>query len=144
MATRNQIIDRINNREKTSESGFTIVELLITLVVGAVLVTGINSIVVSQSFLAQRSRDLIIANAFVEAKVEELRSLGFSGLSNGTTVITGQLPTELSTPRSASQVITSYSGAIKKVVYTINYNEQGASRTYSYSTFIGELGVGQY
>lgn len=108
------------------------------------MVTGVNAIVVSQSFLGERSRDLVLANTFAEGKFEELRSIGYLGLTNGTTNITTQLPSELKTPRSGELVITSQTSAIKRVVVTISYNEQGVSRTYSYTTLIGELGVGQY
>lgn len=126
------------------DGGFTIVELLITLLVGAVMVTGLNAIVVSQSFLGERSRDLVLANSFVEGKFESLRSLGFLGLNDGTTDITSELPTELNNPRSGSIVVTPHSSGTKKIAITITYNEQGRPRTYSYSTLIGELGVGQY
>lgn len=126
------------------ESGFTIVELLITIIVGAVLITGLHSIVTSQTYITERSRDLIIANSYVEAKVESLRSLGYSGLVDGTTDITNELPVELNSPRTASQLITTHSTAIKKIVIDLTYNEQGTQRTHSYTTFIGELGVGQY
>ena len=129
---------------KDSEIGFTIPELLITLLVGAIFVTTLNSVVISQSFLAERNQDLILANSFVEGKVESLRSKGFNDLSDGTTNITSELPAELKSPRSGSLVISSDSSAIKRAVISISYNEEGKTRSYSYTTLIGELGVGQY
>lgn len=129
---------------KKSESGFTLVELMVTLIVGAILITGLHSIVTSQTYITERSRDLVIANSYVEAKVEALRSLGYSGLVNGTTDITSELPVELNSPRTASQVVTTQSVAIKKIVINLTYNEQGTQRSHSYTTLIGELGVGQY
>ncbi len=108
------------------------------------MIMGLNSIVVSQSYLVERSRDAVIANSFIEAKVEALRSLGFSGLTDGSTNITAEMPSELNTPRSASVVISSDSAAIKRAVISITFNEQGNARSYSYTTLIGELGVGQY
>ncbi len=126
------------------QAGFTIVELLITIIVGATLVTGLNSIVVSQSYLVERSRDAVLANAFVEAKVEALRSLGFGGLTDGTSNITSEMPSELNSPRTGSLIISSDSAAIKRAVISVTYNEQGVSRSYTYTTLIGELGVGQY
>lgn len=126
------------------QAGFTIVELLITLIVGATLVTGLNSIVVSQSYLVERSRDAVLANAFVEAKVEALRSLGFGGLADGTSNITSEMPSELNSPRNGSLIISSDSAAVKRAVISITYNEQGVARNYTYTTLIGELGVGQY
>lgn len=128
---------------KNQQSGFTIVELLVTMIVGAIFVTSINLVLTTQVYISQRSRDLIMANAFVEKKVEALRSQGFLTLTNGTTSITSELPTELSAPRSGSVVITTQSTATKKVVINVSYNEQGTTRSLSYTTFIGELGVGQ-
>lgn len=130
-------------KNKTSESGFTIPELLITLIVGAIFVTALNSIVISQSYLAEKNQGLILANAFIEGKVESLRSIGFNGLSDGTTNITNELPTELKAPRSASVVVSSESSATKRVILSLSYNEEGKTRSYTYGTFIGELGVGQ-
>lgn len=124
--------------------GFTIVELLVTLVASAVMIGAVSLAVNSQSVIAQRHRDLVIANAYANSKVEELRSKGFLGLANGTTDITGELPDELKAPRNASLVISAYSTSIKEVDLSITYSERGTSRTLTYTTYIGELGVGQY
>lgn len=124
--------------------GFTIVELLVAIIVGAVIIGAATGIIVSQTHISQRGRDLIIANAYIENKIESLRSAGFAALNVGTTYITGELPSELNSPRNGSIVITSPSSAIKKILITISYNDQGTSRSYSYTTYIGELGVGQY
>lgn len=126
------------------QTGFTIVELLITLIVGAIVVTGLNSIVTTQSYISQRGRDMILANSFAETKVEALRSQGFLSTPLGSTDITNELPAELNTPRSATMEISPHTTASKKITITMSYNEQGRQRTYSYSTLIGELGVGQY
>ena len=120
------------------------VELIITLIVGAILILSLHSIVVSHGYLSQRSRDLLIANAYSEQKIEALRSKGYLSLANGTTNITSELPSELAKPRSASLVISSQTAAIKKVHLSLTYSEQGVARTYTYTTYIGELGVGQY
>lgn len=129
---------------KNNSQGFTIVELVVAIIVGSIITSAAMLILISHTRLSQRGRDLIIANAYAERKVESLRSLGFSGLGLGTTNITSELPTELNTPRSGSVEVSSQSSAVKKVVLTITYNDQGASRTYSYTTYVGELGVGQY
>lgn len=124
--------------------GLTTVELLITIIVSAIFVISTSTIYTTQVYLNQRSRDHAVLNSFVEGKVESLRSAGFLSLANGTTDITNELPAELSEPRSASMEISPYNTSIKEVGVTISYNEQGQARTYSYTTFIGELGVGQY
>ena len=127
-----------------NQSGFTVVEILVAIVVGAIVITGANGIIVAQGYISQRGRDLVLANAFVEGKIESLRSTGFLGLTDGTTVITDELPSELNAPRSGTLTVSSYNAAIKRIEISITYNEQGAARTYSYTSLIGELGVGQY
>lgn len=129
---------------RKDQSGFTLVELLVAIVVGAIFAGSANLIIVQHTHLAQRGRDLVLANSYVESKVEELRSVGFGGLSNGTTDITNELPSDLKAPHTASLAITSQSTAIKKVVISLTYNDQGSTRNYSYTTYVGELGVGQY
>jgi prepilin-type N-terminal cleavage/methylation domain-containing protein len=127
-----------------SEQGFTMVELIVSLVVGAIFVGSMTLVVTSHAHLSQRGLDVTVANSYAENKVEELRSQGFLALSDGTTNITSELPTELKNPRSGSLQISSFATDIKQVAITITYNDQGTSRNYSYTTLIGELGVGQY
>lgn len=134
----------MNVRSQDSQSGFSIVELLITLVVAAILILVMNTIFTTQVYISQRARDLALANAYAEGKIESLRSAGFLGLTNGTTSVTNELPAELSNPRNGTLEISDYNTAIKRAVLTITYNEQGKTRTYTYTTFVGELGVGQY
>lgn len=129
---------------RQNQKGFTIVELIVTLVVGAIFVLAINTVFTTQSYISQRGRDTVLANAYIESKVESLRSKGFLSLTNGTTDVTNELPSDLKNPRSGSVVISSYNTSIKKVDITVSYNEQGKSRSVTYTTYIGELGVGQY
>ncbi len=86
---------------------------------------------------------MVVANSYAESKIEALRSAGYLSLADGTTDITSELPDELN-QASGSLVISSYNTAIKQAVLTINYNQQGNDQTYTYTTYIGELGVGQY
>lgn len=126
------------------QAGFTIAELVIGIAVGAIIVSSATLLLTSHLHLSQRSRDLVIANSFVEHKVESLRSIGFLGLANATTDITSEMPSELSTPRSGTLQISAQSTAVKKIDISLTYNDQGATRTYTYTTYVGELGVGQY
>lgn len=125
-------------------AGYLTVELIITLIVGAVLVLSLNTIVVSHAYLSERSRNVVLANAFAEFKIESLRSAGYLGVTNGTYNITSELSSALGSPKSATLVISSYTSAIKKAHLTVTFNEQGTPRTQVYITYIGELGVGQY
>lgn len=119
-------------------------ELLVSLIVGAILVGSVTLLTTSYTHLSQRSLDLTVANSFAENKIESLRSIGFSGLADGTFDISSELPSELKSPHSATLQISTQASDIKKVNLTVTYNDQGAPRTYTYATYVGELGVGQY
>ncbi len=130
-------------KRSIKDEGFTVVELIVTIVVCAILVIAVNSVVVSHVFIVQKGRDAAISNAFSEAKIESLRSGGYLSLNNGTVNITSELPDELSAPRSANLAISDHSPGMKQINLVITYNEQGTARTSTYQTLIGELGAGQ-
>lgn len=127
-----------------TQDGYMTVELIITFIVGAILILSLHGIVASHTFLSQRSRSTVLANAFAEQQVESLRSIGYLGVAIGTSDITSQLPATLKKPRSATLTVSAQTSAIKKVRLAVVYNEEGISRTQTYTTYIGELGVGQY
>ena len=133
-------------RVSTDQSGFTLVELLTAIVIGAFFTGAVSTLLVNSAKIAQRSRDVAVVNSFAENKIESLRSIGYLGLNitDPPTNISSELPIELRTPRNATLDINQYSISIKQAVLSIEYNDQGAQKIYSYTTLIGELGVGQY
>lgn len=130
-------------KRKSSEGGFTLVELLVSIAVAAIVTGVLSQVVTSYIHVAQRGRYLNLANSFVEAEVEALRNTGYNGLTPGTTNITSQLPVQLPRSRSATMTIGNPAGGLKQIDITVSYNDQGQSNSYSYTTYVGELGVGQ-
>lgn len=126
-----------------SSDGFSIIELIIAIVVGVTFIGSMNLIVDNYNNLSRRTRNLVLANSFADGKAEELRNDGYNSLSIGNTDISSQLPTQLPTPDSSSLTISQAQPGLKQVDILITYNDQGITRTYSYRTYIGELGVGQ-
>lgn len=138
------LFNRAADLNHTKQSGFTLVELLVAIIVGTVFVTSINTVVNSHAYLAQRTQNLIFANAFAEGKIEGLRSGGYLSLADGTTDISAELPAELVAPRSGTLQISTSSAGIRRIQLSITYNDLSTPRTYNYTSLIGELGVGQY
>lgn len=128
---------------RKATGGFTLVELLVTIAAGAIIIASLSSLTTNYLHLGQRGRFLSIANSFVESKFEELRNTGYNGIPLGTTSLTGSLSTQLPPSRSATMTVTSPYLGIKQVDITISYSDQGLSNSYGYTTYIGELGVGQ-
>lgn len=133
-----------NSVAKKSEKGFTIIELLVAIAVVGILVPTLVGFVNTLNRFNDRARDMSIINSLAENKIEGLRSVGFSGLNNGTVAFTGELPATIGSPKSATYTITSPNSAIKQVDVTVTYRDHGTNQTVNYRTYIGELGVGQY
>lgn len=129
---------------KKTESGFTIIELLIAIAVVGILVPTLIGFVNTLNRLNDRTRDLAIVNSLAENKIESLRSIGYSGVNDGTVSFTGELPDTLGNPKSASYTVTTPNPGIRQVDLTITYDDHGKNQSVKYKTYVGELGVGQY
>ena len=128
---------------KDSSGGFTLVELLVSIAVGAIVVASLNSLVTSYLHVSQRGRYLSAANSFVEGKVEAIRNNGYNSINAGTTSLNSQLPSTLPPGSSGSMVVSNPSNGLKQIDITVSYKDQGTVKSYSYTTYIGELGVAQ-
>jgi type II secretory pathway pseudopilin PulG len=136
----------------SKQSGFTVMEVVLTTAIAGFILLGITAMINSLNSINDRARDLTLANALAENKAESLRSISFTGLVNGTYDFSNELPAELTGPTTASYVVTdavdpATSTAmtnVKQVDISITYQETGIARSLEYTTYIGELGVGQY
>ena len=126
-----------------NEEGFSIVELVIAIVVGATFILATNVIIDNYIHLGQRGRNLTIANSYTEGKVEAIRNIGYNALDDGVSDISSDLPTQLTGPKSGSITISQPQTGLKQIDISITYNDNGTSRTSTYRSYIGELGVGQ-
>jgi prepilin-type N-terminal cleavage/methylation domain-containing protein len=129
---------------KHKQAGFTVIELLVAIAVVGILVPTLSGFVTELNALNDRARDLTIVNSLAENKIESLRSKGFTSLSDGTTTFTTELPVTLGSPKSATYVVSTPHTGIKQIDMTISYKDHGRIQTAQYTTYIGELGVGQY
>lgn len=129
---------------RQNQDGFTVLEVIITVGISGFILLGMIVMINSLNTVNDRARDLTLVNALAENKIESLRSVGFIGLSDGTTDFTSELPDTITPPRQAEITISSPAVNIKQVDIEINYNDQGAQRNAEYRTYIGELGIGQY
>lgn len=130
--------------KKKNEDGFTLLELIVAMTIGVVLIAAIGQTIVYQAQLNNQARNTALSSSFAENRLEALRSAGYTSLTNGTIDISSELPTDLTPTKSAEQTITDQSSGLKKVEITVTYNNKGVPKTSTYTTFIGELGVGQY
>ena len=130
--------------KKLDKTGFTIIELLITIAIFGFTVPGLVALINTINGLNDKARDLSIINSLAENKVESLRSISFVGINNGTFDFSYELPTGLPGPKSATYVVSNVTSSLKQIDLNITYNNHGSSNVVNYRTYIGELGVGQY
>jgi prepilin-type N-terminal cleavage/methylation domain-containing protein len=127
---------------KTSQKGFTVVEMLITLALFAVMIPAISLGIGSLISINNRARDLTLVSILAENKIESLRSVGYNSVPVGTTVFTSELPRELASPKSATYVVTQQTG-YRTVDVNVTYTDNKRSRSTNYRSIISETGVGQ-
>jgi hypothetical protein len=128
--------------ESKKSDGFSIVELILAIVVGVSFLSSMNLVTDNYTSLGKQSRNLVLVNSYAEAKVEGLRNSGYNAISAGTTNVTGELPSQLP-GKSGTMTVTQQAGGIKQIDLSLSYKDGTTNRTYSYRTYIGELGVGQ-
>lgn len=126
--------------KKTSQAGFSIVELIIAIALFSIALPAIAGLVSLLTQMNDRTSDTVAITSIAENKVESLRSKGFNGIATGTTTFTSELPNYLPTPKTATYTVSQLSPSIKTVDIVIT----SAGKQTSYRTYVGELGVGQY
>jgi prepilin-type N-terminal cleavage/methylation domain-containing protein len=127
----------------SSNKGFTIVELVVTIVIMGIIIPAVAIALTNLTIVDYQARDLALANFIAQNRVETLRSAGYNSLSNGTTSFTAQLPNTMGSPKSASYTVSTPQAGIKQVDVAISYTEYKKTKNISYRTYISELGVGQ-
>ena len=139
------------DRSAGSESGFAIVELLITLIViGTVFGAFILSFTSIQG-INKKAIDITQSNTLAFAKVEEYENKSYGSLPAtspaGTLVqvedFSSSLPSSLESPRTGKVYINSVSNNLKQVVVTIQFGSGDGQRIIQYANFIQAHGLGR-
>lgn len=126
------------------QAGLSLVELMVTILVATILIMSATVAITNLAQLNSSARDLALVNSIAENKIEELRSAGFLTLTNGSVDFTSELPGDLNRSASAQYTISDENTALKRIELIISYNQDGAAKVQEFTSFVGELGVGQY
>lgn len=144
-------IKRVEKPKPLNQSGFSIVELLITLVVIGVLFGAFLVTFTSIQNINKKAIDINTANALAYAKVQEYENKNFTSLPATTPVGSLQqvedfgsgLPKSLEAPRVGTVTVNTVSSTLKQVVVNIQFGSGPSQRTIQYSTFIQKNGLGR-
>jgi len=130
-------------KQLTTEAGFTIVELIITIIVlGGVIITLTNLFLGIQNTQNQAGY-LESATHAAQREVETLRNDSYNSLTPGQNIdFTNQLPSSLPN-RSGTVVVSTPSTDLRRVDVTVGYKVNGQTRQVTISSTIGVIGISQ-
>jgi prepilin-type N-terminal cleavage/methylation domain-containing protein len=127
-----------------NDSGFTLVELLITIIVLGIASTSIGGLYYTTEIIEVQSQHYDIAVRAARSEIEDLRNDGYNALTPGTTSFTSRLPLSLLPAGAAGTVIvTQPIPSLRRVDVTVAYVDYGKSETITLSSSIGIIGIGE-
>lgn len=136
---------------KKNEAGFSVVELLITLIIIGVAFGAFVTTFTSIQNIFKKGIDINTASSLAAAKLEEYENLNFNSLPNTTPSgslqqvedFSASLPSTLEKPRTGIVYINTVSGTLKQVVVDIKFGSGASQRQIQYADFIQKYGIGR-
>lgn len=136
---------------REDEEGFSVVELLITLVIIGTTFGAFMVIFTTIQTINKKALDIGTANSIAFTKMQDYENTPFGALPNthpaGTLVqvedFSESLPRSLEAPRTAYVYINSVSGSLKQIVVSIRFGSGADQRQIDYANFIQNGGLGR-
>lgn len=126
------------------QSGFTLVELAITIVVLGVVLTSVITLFTNIQEAQTHTRYLESATYAAQAEIETLRNVNYNNLTPGQTInFTDSLPKTLPSGSTGSVTVSEPVQGLRRVDVAVTYTYKGKSRTVQLSSLIGVLGITQ-
>lgn len=127
-----------------NQRGFTLAEIVITIVVIGVVMGGLGSLFVNIQRIQAQALFTEVANRAAQRQVESLRNSSYNSLTPGETIdFTDELPDSLPTGATGTVVVTEPIAGLRKVDVTVAYDYSGTERQVSLSSLIGVIGITQ-
>lgn len=129
---------------KYAEDGFTLVELLVTIIVIGVVFAGLSNIFISIQRSQVQTSYLESATKAAQREIESLRNSNYNNLTAGQTIdFSPDLPSTMPNGSTGVVNVTEPSTGIKRVDVTVTYTYGGDTRNVSLSSLIGVIGIVQ-
>lgn len=136
---------------KENQSGFSAVELLITLIIIGVFFGSFTLAFTSIQSINKKANDVMDANQLAFSKVQEYENKSFNNIpapSPGGSLVevenfSASLPVKLENPRVGKVYVNTVSPTLKQVVVQIEFGSGSSVRRVQYGDFIQLQGVGR-
>ena len=131
-------------KQKQNLKGFTIVELVISLVLIGFALIIISNIFINLGTINRQAYHLLLANNIAQQKIETYRQTAYNSIPTGSPAVTftDELPTSLRTPKNAYINISEIQPGLKQIDVYITYTD-GATKNIEKSTYITQEGLRQ-
>jgi len=126
------------------EGGFTLIELIVTMVVLSGIFLAIFSLFDTLHGVNARANNLTVATEVAQREMELYRNIPYNTINVGTTDVTSALSsyTSLGSTRSASVVVTQVDArGLKQVEVTVNYYDHAIPRKVVLDTLVAQNGM---
>lgn len=131
-------------RKNTTSGGFTLVEMLITVVILGIAITTIAALYYSMQKVQNSSRNLDLATRAAQTEIEVLRNNSYNSLTPGQNIdFTSSLPAQLPGNKTGTVVVSQPTDGLRRVDVSVTYNNNGTSKTVELSSTIGVIGIGK-
>jgi prepilin-type N-terminal cleavage/methylation domain-containing protein len=130
------------SRRSRDADGFTLVELMVTIVVLGIVITSLGGLYYINQILQTQSQHYDLATRAARTEIEDLRNDGYSALTPGDNInFTSSLPSALPANKTGIVDVSSPDPGLIRVDVNVSYTDFGISKTVTLSSDIGIVGI---
>jgi len=131
-------------KTKSNQGGFTLVELLITMIVLGIVITSLAGLYYVMQIQSIQNLRLDLAIRAARTEIEDLRTTGYSSLTPGQNIdFTSSLPSQLPPDKKGTVIVSEPDSGLRRVDVTVTYTSYGIPETVELSSDIGIIGITQ-
>lgn len=141
---RRKVTRRLTTTSSEAEAGFTLVELVVTIVVLGIVISSLGGLYYIMQQASIRAQRLDLATRAARTEIEQLRNTGYSLLTPGTPInFTSSLPSNLPKDRQGTVTVSQPTDDLKRVDVEVSYTDNGTPQKVILSSNIGIIGIRQ-